>query len=329
MKYFRLIILLAILLPNLTFAISITKTLRVGSSGPEVLELQRILNKDKQTEVASFGPGSLGNETSFFGIATKQAVIKFQEKYKDEVLIPAGLLRGTGVVGALTRNKLASLDFVSNILPLPKINEKNPKNSNILATSSTPSDVSVDFSNVQFDQNSFLSAIEKVGTAKGLSKEKLANLKTEVEKNINTNHSEKLFLSRVQKSGVKIHVSSNATSNKKPNGLMTFFEGVMDFFKPEKAYAFGTPFGGRVLFTFLCTCSGNWLVTLMPTGPTYATLLTYYEGTQAYMGYNLPFTLNVLGEYTQGSVCEFYVGTACGEIPSEGMIGPITGSSPL
>ncbi len=44
--------------------------------------------------------------TGNFGPLTQQAVIRFQEKYANEILVPVGLEKGSGFVGAKTRAKL-------------------------------------------------------------------------------------------------------------------------------------------------------------------------------------------------------------------------------
>jgi peptidoglycan hydrolase-like protein with peptidoglycan-binding domain len=89
--------------------IMFTTTLSLGSSGPEVLLLQQVLNRDPVTRIATTGVGSPGNETSHFGLLTKAAIMRFQEKYASEVLFPAGLTQGTGLVGSYTRAKLNAL----------------------------------------------------------------------------------------------------------------------------------------------------------------------------------------------------------------------------
>ncbi|MEK7144244.1 MAG: peptidoglycan-binding domain-containing protein [Patescibacteria group bacterium] len=86
-----------------------TTNLSLGSSGPQVIALQKILNQDPDTRIAVTGSGSPGNETDHFGQLTKAAVIRFQEKYASEVLVPAGLTKGTGRVGSYTRAKLNTL----------------------------------------------------------------------------------------------------------------------------------------------------------------------------------------------------------------------------
>lgn len=85
------------------------RTLRLGMHGEDVRELQIILNAEIETHVAETGTGAPGNETNYFGLGTKRALIKFQEKYKKEILSLFGLTSGTGILGEATRQKINDL----------------------------------------------------------------------------------------------------------------------------------------------------------------------------------------------------------------------------
>jgi peptidoglycan hydrolase-like protein with peptidoglycan-binding domain len=91
-----------------------TSDLHMGITLPEVKLLQQVLNASSDTVVSVSGAGSKGQETEYFGVLTQAAVIRFQNKYRNEILVPAGLSSGTGFVGGYTRVVLNRL-----IVPAP------------------------------------------------------------------------------------------------------------------------------------------------------------------------------------------------------------------
>lgn len=85
------------------------KNLWMGIRDRDVLLLQKLLNENGYV-VNVDGPGSPGNETDFFGPKTKEALIKFQEAYRLNILTPIGLNFGTGFFGPMTRNFINSME---------------------------------------------------------------------------------------------------------------------------------------------------------------------------------------------------------------------------
>jgi len=87
---------------DITAAERLTQDLKYGIRGEEVVLLQTWLARDK-----SIYPEGL--VTGFFGSLTESAVIRFQEKYAEDVLAFWELTKGTGFVGSTTRAKLNQL----------------------------------------------------------------------------------------------------------------------------------------------------------------------------------------------------------------------------
>ncbi len=92
-------------------AFQFKNSLQVGSQGDEVTELQKCLANPPAGGPEIYPEGEI---TGYFGNKTKTAVIKFQEKYRKEILDPYGLSEGTGAVRQSTRAKLNELCFPSS-----------------------------------------------------------------------------------------------------------------------------------------------------------------------------------------------------------------------
>jgi hypothetical protein len=97
--------------PPVPSTLRFTRTLSEGMDGQDVRLLQKVLNSDSATRIASQGSGSPGHETDHFGSLTKTAVEKFQLKYN----IAGPTNSAFGTVGPKTRAKLEAL---ANLLHL-------------------------------------------------------------------------------------------------------------------------------------------------------------------------------------------------------------------
>lgn len=94
--------------------VNLPRDLKLLSVGENVRELQKFLNKAGLIVSAS-GPGSPGNETTFFGEATSKAVARYQERHAEDL----GLTRGTGFVGPLTRALMNKTILIIKTVSVP------------------------------------------------------------------------------------------------------------------------------------------------------------------------------------------------------------------
>ena len=88
-----------------------TKSLSVGNKSSDVMNLQKVLNSDSDTQVSATGAGSKGKETTLFGPATKKALQKFQVKYG----IAKPGQSGYGVFGPKTKAKMIEVSKLKGL----------------------------------------------------------------------------------------------------------------------------------------------------------------------------------------------------------------------
>lgn len=300
-----------------------TANLSLGARGTQVLALQKILNRDLDTRIASTGPGSPGYETDYFGLLTKAAVVRFQEKYASEVLAHVGLFQGSGYVGLYTRSKLNTLSALATNTP-PLL---SPSTSSASTTTTGSGQTTAPQNPNLKNLDKFFAAIDSVQTKKGLSASAIAKIKVGIMKELaTTTDLRATFLKQLQN---KSHQTIN--KNQGVGGLLaTIEQAIKSLFTPERVRAqeAAIPFGGALLVSFFCEDSGNWWLTIEPLPPTYVTELSYEPFSQAFLSYNIPYTEWLLGEYEPAGACVFAC-PDCIVVETEGTITPMVGSSPL
>lgn len=84
-----------------------------AEKGIEVNLLQMFLEKEgfaiAESEITQRYQSNFGSTQGYYGVTTKQAVKKFQEKYASEILTPLRLAQGTGSFSTRTREKMNQL----------------------------------------------------------------------------------------------------------------------------------------------------------------------------------------------------------------------------
>lgn len=290
------------------------RPLKVGMSGEDVRELQKILNSRPDTAVRGVGIGSKGQETTYFGSLTRDAVVRFQETYRDIVLVPNGLSSGTGYVGPATLAVLNSISPATSQEPRVAI-EQAPLSNIQQKVSDNPNEENLDI---------FLKTVDRIARTQGTSEETIAHIKSNITQSIATSTDlTKEFIDIVQKS---ISTVPQPIKNKLTDAIKHVISAI--FPKPASAQV-ASDFGGRLLFAFKCDCSQTWLITISPLPPTYVVLLDYVPMTQMYLSYNIPKTTQLLGKYTKPKVgmCFVSADECTVPIPSEGLITPAVGSA--
>lgn len=321
-------------------AVPFPRTLKIGMSGEDVRALQVILNKLPETRIAQSGVGSPGQETTYFGPKTQQAVARFQEKYRSLVLTPNALTRGTGYVGPST---LALLNKEQNptvaaSVPIPAMEASKPRlPGNIEGLPGT------------------LTTLERVAIKQGLTEAQIEKLKRVVTEQVQSTTTPLLasFAARVYRDnpGQEPLTLQDQLINIGSQFLYTFVPKSAHALDPVSTITTaldlnsigasaltglasgaggGIPFGGAIVGTPIwCLCSASWWIPITPLPPTMAEALAYVPGSQAFLSYNIPApAIWLLGFYAPGQ-CLIYTGDSCAILPVNGIITPIVGSSPI
>jgi peptidoglycan hydrolase-like protein with peptidoglycan-binding domain len=310
-----------------------TRALFVGVRGEDVRTLQKLLNSDLVTRVADVGPGSKGNETDYFGPATKQALVKFQEKYRNETLAPLGLTYGTGYLGEKTRAKVEKLWSDTGRIPVE--NPIMPSPAQTVSSTSTSAVENPNLKNIDL----YIAAIKSEGLKQGLSPTTLSYIEDKIRREAVTTRDYRQEFFDKQKAAYQKRISINISESPISVFLKKILSNIGGVFFAQKVYAaLGIPFGGFITYVnpVICDCPPGIVtqifVALPNANPAISNLLlNYVNGSEGFNWHNIPEpSIAVLGTYVPAvPSCWTYVGTACVLIPSEGQITPIVGSSLL
>jgi peptidoglycan hydrolase-like protein with peptidoglycan-binding domain len=277
----------------------------------------------------------------FYGPLTEEAVRAFQIR---ENIVVSGTPEktGFGVVGPLTRARLQEVCNESknvgtardarppedatqdSMQTLEEIYQPTPLSfSTPLPPGTEPNTVNADY---------FRAVIQTLGTEQGMTSAELQRIDAvitetlESDEDINaTFQNEVIANDNGSGGGISRAISILALSGAATLAPALISQATAALTAP---LAPGVPFGAtNHYFSFPCTCSGTWLLIFPPLPPSFPTALSYVPGTQLFASYNLPLGRSIVGTYTPPGIC--FAGPTCQPIPSQGMILPVTGSSPI
>lgn len=122
--------------------------------------------------------------------------------------------------------------------------------------------------------------------------------------------------------------SHKTTKNILISFLLTSFAFIVTISGFRATRADASYFGGMKTMTFMCTCTGNQLIYIND----YAgggSLALIYDGSARLFSNNNIYGTYLLGSYSGGGQCEYYVGEDCVEMSSDGSFdsNPGTGTS--
>jgi peptidoglycan hydrolase-like protein with peptidoglycan-binding domain len=319
-----------------TLSGAVTSSLSLGSSGPQVVALQRILNLNADTQIASSGQGSPGNETPYFGSLTRAAVIRFQQKYASQILTPAGLSQANGFVGSYTRSILNAV----SVLAVSKTGANSPLTTPsptapppVVSTSTTTSQNAN-----QKNLDAYIAAVNTLGAKQGMSPDTLAILDADVRQEAATSSD---LLQQFYNQERAMYAKQSLTTNVMISPISILVQDISAFaeqtFVPQKAYAASwLGFGGYITYIIPCTCAPavESIFVALPYPNIVVTnlLLNYVLGSEGFNWHNIPEPgIAALGLYSPGAAPVCYIGVEpwCVPLPSEGLILPVTGSSPV
>ena len=294
-----------------------SSTLRLGDSGSQVLLLQQALNTSPDTAVATSGPGSPGMESTYFGTKTLDAVKRYQNKYRAQILVPAGLTSPSGVVGPLTLRMLqqgaaattsANTGSAVSLGTVPAIASTSPL-------------------------NLYIAAVNKLAIQQGYSTTTLAFINDQLRTASATTTDTVAQFYKEQQVLYQKKVSLEVGKSLAQRVFDKVVATAQSVFMPERAQAAtGLPFGGFVTYALPCTCTPavtSIFVALPAPTPTSNLVLDYVNGTEAFSWHTLPTpTVATLGIYEPGvQSCFIVIPHACIPLPAVGTITPMVGSS--